>query len=88
MKAAVTDVEEDLVRSGKRFPSECFMPLSSNYAPWLEDSPELMADGVQIYQAIIVQIRWSVDIGRLDIMLDMLLLLSYLTMNQFGHPEQ
>ena len=39
VKLAVTSVEEDLARSGKRFPSKYVMPLSSNYAPWLEDLP-------------------------------------------------
>ena len=54
VKAAVTNVEEDLARSGKRFPSKCVTPLSSNYAPWLDDSLEIMADDVQQYQEIIV----------------------------------
>ena len=47
VKAVVTNVEEDLSRSGKRFPSKCVTPFSRNYAPWLEDFPELMADSVQ-----------------------------------------
>ena len=47
VKVAVTNVEEDLARSGKKFPSKCVTPLSSNYAPWLEDSPELIVEGVQ-----------------------------------------
>ena len=62
MKAAVTNVEEDFARSGKRFFPKCVTPLSSNYAPWLDYSPELMADGVQQYQELIVQIRWYVEI--------------------------
>ena len=49
VKAAITNVEEDLARSGKRFLSKFVTPLLSNYAPWLEDSPELMVDGVQRY---------------------------------------
>ena len=47
VKAAVTNVEEDLTRSDKRIPSNCFSSLSSNYAPWLEDFTEMTADGVQ-----------------------------------------
>ena len=38
VKAAVTDLEEDLSRSGKIFPSKCVRPLLRNYVPWLEDS--------------------------------------------------
>ena len=62
VKAAVTTVEENLSRSGNRLLSKCVTPLSGNYAPWLEDSAELMADGVQQYQELIVQIRWYVEI--------------------------
>ena len=37
VKAAVTNVEEDLASSGNRLPSKCVTQISSNYAPWLED---------------------------------------------------
>ena len=47
VKAVVTNVEEDLSSSGKRFPSKFFTPLSGNYALLLENSPDLMADDVQ-----------------------------------------
>ena len=32
VKVAVTTVEKDLARSGKRFSANCVTPLSSNYA--------------------------------------------------------
>ena len=47
VKAAVTNVEEYLARSGNILSLKCVTPLSRNYAPWLEDFPELMADSVQ-----------------------------------------
>ena len=47
VKAAVTKFQEDLTRSGKSLPSKCVTPLSRNYAPWLEDSPDLMVNGMQ-----------------------------------------
>ena len=80
MKAAVTNVEEDLARSGKRLLSKCVTPISRNYAPCLEDSPELMEDGVQGYQELIGLLRWAIEIGGIEIMLDTLLLSSYLAM--------
>ena len=88
VKAAVTNVEEDLSRSGNIFLSKCVTPLSSNYTPWLEDLLELMADGMQRYQKLIRQIRCAVEIRRLDILLEMSLILSYLAIPQFGHLEQ
>ena len=80
VKAAVTYVEEDLSRSGKRFPSKCATSLLMNYAPWLEDFLELIADGVQQYQEFVGHLRWAVEIGRLYILLETLMLLSYLAM--------
>ena len=47
-----------------------------------------MADGVQQYQELIGQPRWSVDIGRLDIMMETLLLSRYLAMPRVGHLDQ
>jgi hypothetical protein len=39
VKAAVTNVKEDLKNQGKRLPSKCVTPFSSNCASWLEVSP-------------------------------------------------
>ena len=47
-----------------------------------------MADGVQQYQELIGQLRWSVEIGRLYILLEMLLLSRYLAMPPVGHLKQ
>ena len=43
----VTNIEEDLTRSGKRLLLKLITPLLINYAHWMEDSLEIMADGVQ-----------------------------------------
>ena len=47
-----------------------------------------MADSVQQYHEIIGQLRWAVDIGRLDILLETLLLSSYLAVPRVGHLEK
>ncbi len=88
VKAAVTNVEEDLKRQGKRLPSKCPTPFTSNYAPWQEVTPELKADGVQRFQELIGQLRWAVEIGRVDILLEVSLLSSHLAMPRVGHLEQ
>ena len=43
---------------------------------------------MQQYQELIGQLRWIVDIGRLDIMLEMSLLLSYLAIPRVGGIEK
>ena len=87
LKAAVKIFEEDLARSGNRFPLKYVTPLLINYAPWKEDLTDLMADGVQRYQKLIGQIIWAIDIVRLDILLEASLLLSYFVMPQVGHLD-
>jgi hypothetical protein len=80
VKAAVTNVEEDLAKHGKRLPSKCVTPFSCNYAPPLEETPELKANGVQHFQELIGQLWWAVEIGHVDILLETLILSSYLAM--------
>jgi hypothetical protein len=87
VKAAVTNVEEDLAKQNRRLLLKCVTPFLSNYAPWLEESPELKADGVQRFQELIGQLCWAVKIGQVDILLETLLLLSYLAMPRVGHLE-
>jgi hypothetical protein len=47
VKVAVTNADEDLAKHGKMLPSKCATPFSCNYAPWLEEMPELKANGIQ-----------------------------------------
>ena len=88
VKWVVTNVEEDLARNGKRFPSKCVTQLLINYAPWLEYYPELMAEITQQYQELIGKLRWTKDIVCLDILLETSLLSIYLVMPRVGHLEQ
>jgi hypothetical protein len=86
--AAVHNIEEDLARKGKRLPVKGVIPFLSNYAPWLETTVELKADGIQRYQELNDHLCWAVEIGRVDIPLEVSLLSSYLVMPRLGHLEQ
>jgi hypothetical protein len=88
VKVAVTNVNEDLAKHGKRLPSKCVTPFSCIYAPWLEETPELKANGVQCFQELISQLWWAVEFNRVDILLKTSLLSSYLAMPQAGHLKQ
>jgi hypothetical protein len=67
VRSAVANVEEDLAKNGRRLPAKCETLFSSNYNLWLETPAELKADGVQQYQEHIGQLRWAVEIGRVDV---------------------
>ena len=45
------------------------------------------AQGVKIYQELIGILRWSVEIGRVDILLEVLLLSSHLALPIVGHLQ-
>ena len=49
---------------------------------------DIMENGVQRYHELIGQIRWAVEIRRLDILLETFLLSSYLAMSRVGRIEQ
>ena len=87
-KSAVTNVEENLARGGRRLPLKCVNTLYINYFPWLEGSPGLKVDDVKRFQDLIGHICWSVKIGHVDILLDIPLLSVYLAIPCIEHLEQ
>ena len=85
---SVKTVEDALAKKGLRLPSKCYAPLPTDYKPELETTPELKAEGVQYYKELIGILRWAVEIGRVDILLETALLSTYLAMPRSGHLDQ
>ena len=88
VKAAVENVESELQKTGQRLPTKCRTPLSSNNRPELDTSAELKADGVQRYQEMIGILRWAVELGRVDILLETALMSSHLALPRRGQLGQ
>ena len=86
--SAVKNVEEALAKEGMRLPTKCYTPLSSDYRPELETSPELKSDGIQLYQELIGVLRWAVELGRVDILLEASLMSTSMAMPREGHLQQ
>jgi hypothetical protein len=86
--ASVRNVEEKLAKDGLRLPSKCITPLTADYHPSDDTSAELTAEGMRYYQELIGVLRWAVEIGRLDILLEVALLSSHLALPRKGHLEQ
>ena len=87
-QALVKNVEENLEKRGLRLPSKCPMPLSNGYKPEMDCTAELKANGVQRYQEIIGQLRWAIELGRVDILLETALMSTHLALPREGHLEQ
>ena len=87
-KAAVDNVEKMLAEKGKRLPNKCVTPLKSGYRPEEDVSQELGADGLQAYQELIGVLRWAVEIGRVDILLETSMMSTHLALPRLGHLDQ
>ena len=87
-QAAVKNLETTLAKKNLRLPSKCLTPLSNGYRPEMDVTQELKADGVQYYQELIGILRWAVEIGRVDILLEVALLSQHLALPRQGHLEQ
>ena len=77
-----------LERTNQRLPTKCGTPLKSGYRPELDTSQELKQDGLQRYQELIGMLRWAVELGRVDILLEMALMSTHLALPRWGHLEQ
>ena len=80
VKAAVAIVKEKLLKSEKRLPSRCNTPLKPGYRHDMDDSCELKSDGLQYYQELVGVLRWMVELGRVDILLETSLVSSHLAL--------
>ena len=69
-------------------PGKCRTPFHSGLKPEQDITAELKADGVQCYQELIGQLRWAVEIVRVDILLEVVLLLQNVALPREGHLEQ
>jgi len=88
LKAAIANVEQLLERRGQKLPTRCPTPMTSGYHPSEDSSRELDGDEVRTYQEHIGVLRWAVEIGRVDILLEVALLSTHLALPREGHMEQ
>ena len=88
VKSVVQKLEDVLTSREHRLSSKCNTPLSHGHKPELDTSPELKADGMTEYQELLGVLRWAVQLGRVDINLEVSLMSSYLACPRIGHLQQ
>ena len=88
IKTAIANVEEKLGRSNLRLPTKCNTPFRHQYHPSEDTSRELDKEGLQYYQELIGVLRWAVELGRVDILLEVALLSTHMVLPRVGHLEQ
>ena len=91
VQSAVKNVEEYVIRSENshlKILSKAETPLTTSYRPELDVSPELTQRDSAYYQSLIGILWWIVELGRIDICLEVSMMLSHLAMPRKGHLDQ
>lgn len=88
IKAAIANVKEATKNSRWRLPAKATTPMTSNYVPELDGSPELDDKGRTYFQELIGILRWASEIGRVDILHEVSILSQYQACPRDGHMEQ
>ena len=69
-------------------PKKAPAPMSNEYCPKIDITPELNATDAAYYQYLIGIVRWMVELGRVDITTDVSMLSSCLALPREGHLKQ
>jgi hypothetical protein len=91
VRVAVKNVEDHLSKEeNKRWklPRKADTPMSTSYRPELDVSSELAPQEAAYYQSLIGVLRWIVELGRVDICLEVSMMSSHLALPREGHMEQ
>ena len=81
VNAAVENVENYLKDHDKfEFPKHCNTPLTTSHRPELDISPELDPKDSSYYMSLIGILRWIVELGRVDICLEVSMMSSHMAL--------
>ena len=71
-----------------KMPPKAETPLRTSYRAELDVSPELKPKEAAYYMSLIGVLRWIVELGRVDICLEVSIMSSHLALPREGHLEQ
>jgi hypothetical protein len=86
VKEAIRNMEAHLHKKQRKL-FTTHQPMHSEYSPELDITPFLDDEMTNYYQSQISILRWMVELGRLDIYIQVALLSSYLVKPRVGHLE-
>ncbi len=88
VKRAVEEVERQLGQWGLQLKKKVVSPLASGYRPELDASPELDEKKASYYASLMGVLRWCLELGRIDIMVETGLLARFQACPREGHLDQ
>ena len=86
--AAVRNVMDHLRKKGDCLPTRVQTPLSCKYRPEIDITPELQGDDAAYYHSLIGVLRWIVELGRVDIDVEVSMMSSHLALPREGHLRE
>ena len=89
VQEAVRNVKEYHEREypGRRWPKQAATPFLKDYRPELDFTPELKTETASYFQSQIGVLRWMVELGRVDIIVEVSMLASQLANPREGHLD-
>jgi hypothetical protein len=88
VQAAVMNVHDHLIKKGLKLPYSAPNPLSIDYRPEIDVTPELGEADASYYQCLIGVLRWIVELGRVDIDVEVSMMSSHLALPREGHLKE
>ena len=88
VQSAVKNVYDHLMTKGKKLPHTAPNPLSTDYRPELDVTPELGEAEASYYHTLIGVLRWIVELGRVDIDVEVSMMSSHLALPREGHLKE
>jgi len=87
VQEAVKNVEAWLAKKNNALPRKAEAPFKPGYRPEIDVSRELRHEDASYYQSLIGILRWIVELGRVDICLEVSMMSSHLALPREGHLE-
>ena len=88
VQSAVQNVEDHLAKSGEKLPYKAPTPLSSGYCPEIDVSSELRDSEASYFHSLVGVLRWIVELGRVDIDVEVSMMSSHLALPGVGHLKE
>jgi len=85
---AIKNVEYELSLCGQGLANNISTPIAFGYRPELDTTPLLNPDQANYYQSLIGVLRWAIELGRIDILIHVSMLSSFLAAPRQGHLSQ
>jgi hypothetical protein len=88
VRRAVEEVERELGYVGQALKKKVVSPIASGYRPELDASPELNEQRASYYASLMGVLRWVIELGRVDIIVEVGLLSRFQACPREGHLDQ